>query len=504
MPKRQREQGDDDDDEEIPLTESISRDEELLKLLECPVCLDGPMLPPVRQCENGHLLCSACREKPECLTYPTCRATPLRSRNLALERLAENSGIKVPCPHKVSGCPTVLPYGAVTAHVRNCDFQPIACSWPRCGEVLPMSEECILSHLSERHSFRMSTDCMASFGVVHYFRPLSLQSLVHSERELPGTVYSAHGSTFLLRMVTDSERYHCFVQLVGPQPRTVRFQCRLTYEVGARCHQWTGPPSSVATPIQQVMDMGDCLSVARNILLECSQGEAQARALAIRLEVRLQGELPPFRYGDCASKRHCSLKRVKRAIQEHAIGDQAEYFSVVARLARVGSRSGKLVYRACGGEQEVDGRSAICGAPLCGSSGSGLVGDTTEAAGASGECLVCGSTTKGVPRLMMPCLFTDDEDSLGVQVFHDAAEQLLGLTAEEVEVLQQGSQESFDARLQQQCSSEAWQLTLRTFMLKKQGQSVPAAACIDAFPVACQGHAWQLLKDVKQALATSS
>ena len=44
--------------------------EELRKSLECPVCLETPKVEPSYQCENGHILCSACNAKinqcPEC------------------------------------------------------------------------------------------------------------------------------------------------------------------------------------------------------------------------------------------------------------------------------------------------------------------------------------------------------------------------------------------------------------------------------------------------------
>ena len=45
---------------------------ELAALFECPVCYDY-VLPPILQCQSGHLVCSSCRSK---LTLcPTCRGT---------------------------------------------------------------------------------------------------------------------------------------------------------------------------------------------------------------------------------------------------------------------------------------------------------------------------------------------------------------------------------------------------------------------------------------------
>lgn len=42
----------------------------LASLFECPVCFDY-VLPPILQCQNGHLVCSSCRQKLTCC--PTCR-----------------------------------------------------------------------------------------------------------------------------------------------------------------------------------------------------------------------------------------------------------------------------------------------------------------------------------------------------------------------------------------------------------------------------------------------
>ena len=45
---------------------------ELAALFECPVCYDY-VLPPILQCQSGHLVCSSCRSKLTCC--PTCRGT---------------------------------------------------------------------------------------------------------------------------------------------------------------------------------------------------------------------------------------------------------------------------------------------------------------------------------------------------------------------------------------------------------------------------------------------
>ncbi|MGH0138975.1 UNVERIFIED_CONTAM: hypothetical protein FKN15_000216 [Acipenser sinensis] len=66
---------------------------ELTALFECPVCFDY-VLPPILQCQAGHLVCNQCRQKLSCC--PTCRGPLTPSiRNLAMEKVA--STLPFPC-----------------------------------------------------------------------------------------------------------------------------------------------------------------------------------------------------------------------------------------------------------------------------------------------------------------------------------------------------------------------------------------------------------------------
>lgn len=66
---------------------------ELTSLFECPVCFDY-VLPPILQCQAGHLVCNPCRQKLSCC--PTCRGSLTPSiRNLAMEKVA--SAVLFPC-----------------------------------------------------------------------------------------------------------------------------------------------------------------------------------------------------------------------------------------------------------------------------------------------------------------------------------------------------------------------------------------------------------------------
>lgn len=84
---------------------------DLASLFECPVCFDY-VLPPILQCQSGHLVCSSCRPKLTCC--PTCRGPLGNIRNLAMEKVAGN--VMFPCKHSATGC------GATLVHTEKVYF----------------------------------------------------------------------------------------------------------------------------------------------------------------------------------------------------------------------------------------------------------------------------------------------------------------------------------------------------------------------------------------------
>ncbi len=72
---------------------------ELLSLFECPVCFEFA-LPPILQCQSGHIVCSNCRPKLTCC--PSCRSPLGNIRNLSMEKLANS--LQFPCKYFINGC----------------------------------------------------------------------------------------------------------------------------------------------------------------------------------------------------------------------------------------------------------------------------------------------------------------------------------------------------------------------------------------------------------------
>ena len=82
--RRRQELVDGDDILPAALLEAKTSKVELAALFECPVCFDY-VLPPILQCNSGHLVCSSCRPKLACC--PSCRGPLPVVRNLAMEKV---------------------------------------------------------------------------------------------------------------------------------------------------------------------------------------------------------------------------------------------------------------------------------------------------------------------------------------------------------------------------------------------------------------------------------
>lgn len=119
---------------------------DLAALFECPVCFDY-VLPPIFQCESGHLICNTCKERVQCC--PSCRGRLGTVRNLAMEKVAET--VKFPCKYASNGCSTRLLHTEKRIHEASCERRPYACPCPgtSCKWEGPLDD--VLNHLLTAH-----------------------------------------------------------------------------------------------------------------------------------------------------------------------------------------------------------------------------------------------------------------------------------------------------------------------------------------------------------------
>ena len=99
--------------------------QELINLFECPVCFDYA-LPPILQCQSGHIVCSNCRPKLTCC--PSCRSPLTNIRNLSMEKLANS--VQFPCKYISNGCKEMMHHEKKHEHEDACELRPYNCPCP--------------------------------------------------------------------------------------------------------------------------------------------------------------------------------------------------------------------------------------------------------------------------------------------------------------------------------------------------------------------------------------
>ena len=98
--------------------------EDLLRALECPVCL-CLMQAPIIMCSNGHSICETCKVKLE--NCPTCRSGFVNIRNKLAEDLS--SSIVHPCKYQEAGCTKRFVFGQDEEHEKECRYGPHKCPY---------------------------------------------------------------------------------------------------------------------------------------------------------------------------------------------------------------------------------------------------------------------------------------------------------------------------------------------------------------------------------------
>ncbi len=119
---------------------------ELLSLFECPVCFEFA-LPPILQCQSGHIVCSNCRPKLSCC--PSCRSPLGNIRNLSMEKLANS--LQFPCKYFINGCIENLAFDKKYEHEDQCEYRPYNCPCPGASCKWQGSLDAVMPHLIQQH-----------------------------------------------------------------------------------------------------------------------------------------------------------------------------------------------------------------------------------------------------------------------------------------------------------------------------------------------------------------
>ncbi|XP_061078777.1 E3 ubiquitin-protein ligase Siah1-like isoform X2 [Conger conger] len=234
-----------------PLSGTTASNTDLASLFECPVCFDY-VLPPILQCQSGHLVCSNCRPKLTCC--PTCRG-PLGSiRNLAMEKVANS--VLFPCKYASSGCEVTLPHTEKAEHEELCEFRPYSCPCPGASCKWQGSLDAVMPHLLHQHK---SITTLQGEDIV----------FLATDINLPGAVdwvmmQSCFGFHFMLVLEKQEkydghQQFFAIVQLIGTRKQAENFAYRLELNGHRRRLTWEATPRSIHEGIATAIMNSDCL-----------------------------------------------------------------------------------------------------------------------------------------------------------------------------------------------------------------------------------------------------
>nr|CAD7265821.1 unnamed protein product [Timema shepardi] len=206
----------------------MDMNESLLSILKCPVCLEY-FSPPIHQCANGHNICQECL--PMCENCPTCRDSFTKSRNYALEQLAEST--KVLCKYFKYGCENSFLIFDLAEHEVTCHHKPIKCLIDDCS--WEGGKQDLLVHALENHESEAWMEAINIIDVDNFDFCASVKKNTQ--------IISALGEVFWFHELTDGERkmFMLGVQYIGPAENSYNFKYtfKLTSKDGIREYTFT-------------------------------------------------------------------------------------------------------------------------------------------------------------------------------------------------------------------------------------------------------------------------
>lgn len=224
---------------------------DLASLFECPVCFDY-VLPPILQCQSGHLVCSSCRPKLSCC--PTCRGTLGNIRNLAMEKVA--STVMFPCKYASTGCAMLQLYADKVEHEEVCEFRPFQCPCPGASCKWLGSLDQVMPHLVMSHK---SITTLQGEDIVFLATDINLAGAVDWVM-----MQSCFGHCFMLVLEKQEkfdghQQFFALVQLIGSRKQAENFGYRLELNRNRRRLTWEATPRSIHEGIASAIVSSDCL-----------------------------------------------------------------------------------------------------------------------------------------------------------------------------------------------------------------------------------------------------
>lgn len=225
---------------------------ELTSLFECPVCFDY-VLPPILQCQAGHLVCNQCRQKLSCC--PSCRASLTPSiRNLAMEKVA--SAVLFPCKYASTGCSLSLHHTEKPEHEDVCEYRPYSCPCPGASCKWQGSLEAVMPHLTHAHK---SITTLQGEDIVFLATDINLPGAV--DWVMMQFCFSHHFMLVLEKQekYEGHQQFFAIVLLIGTRKQAENFAYRLELNGNRRRLTWEATPRSIHDGVAAAIMNSDCL-----------------------------------------------------------------------------------------------------------------------------------------------------------------------------------------------------------------------------------------------------
>ncbi|KAL5110388.1 E3 ubiquitin-protein ligase sina [Taenia crassiceps] len=230
---------------------------DLVSLFECPVCMDFA-LPPILQCQSGHIVCASCRTKLS--SCPTCRGNLENIRNLAMEKLA--ASILFPCKYALTGCTETFHYTVKAEHESVCEHRPYSCPCPGASCKWLGQLDQVMPHLLQSHK---TITTLQGEDIV----------FLATDITLPGAVdwvmmQSCFGHYFMLVLekqerVSPEQFFFALVLLIGTKKQADQFVYKLDLTASTRRLTWEATPQSIHDGVQAAIAASDCLVFDSNM-----------------------------------------------------------------------------------------------------------------------------------------------------------------------------------------------------------------------------------------------
>ena len=202
-------------------SESADLKQSLLSVLECPVCMEY-MRPPIILCVNGHNICNICRPKLD--DCPTCRKRFLSTRNVGLEKLAQE--VKYPCTYLKFGCNEVFAHNKLVEHQAACRYGQLTCPAAKCSSGIRIVQcdwtgnyKEVKNHLMEDH-LEMCFD----YGEVE------LTSLIYMcSYALCDKFVFVYNEVFFRQFCKRNDMFYVVVRYIGPPENAAKYKYKVKF-----------------------------------------------------------------------------------------------------------------------------------------------------------------------------------------------------------------------------------------------------------------------------------